>query len=69
MNGMARVIARHPEADPANAFNHKQGGSKIWARQSLFETLGRKFNRIVIPSGSYGMLTGILFDIEAIDTV
>jgi hypothetical protein len=73
MAGMAQVIVRHPEADLANAFNHKQVASKIWGRQSLFETLGGKFGRIVILGGWYGVLAAMFFDdqrfsIDAIDS-
>jgi hypothetical protein len=73
MSGMAQVIARHPEADLANAFNHKQVASKMWGRQALFETLGGKFRRIAILGGWYGALAAMFFDdarfeIEAIDS-
>ena len=73
MSGMAQVIARHPEADIANAFNHKQVGSKIWCREALFETLGGKFKRIVVLGGWYGVLPGMFledsrFEIDAIDS-
>lgn len=73
ISGMAQVVASHPEADLANAFNHKQVGSKMWGRQALFETLGGKFRRIVILGGWYGVLAAIFFDdsrfeIEAIDS-
>lgn len=73
MAGLAEVIARHPEADLANAFNHKQVGCKIWGRQALFETLGGKFRRIAIMGGWYGVLAGMFFDdprfdIAAIDS-
>jgi hypothetical protein len=62
ISGMAQVIALHPEADLANAFNHKQVGSKMWCRDTLFETLGGKFRRIVILGGWYGVLAGMFFD-------
>jgi hypothetical protein len=73
ISGMAQVTARHPEADLANAFNHKQVGSKMWGREALFETLGGKFQRIVILGGWYGVLAAMFFDdarfeIAAIDS-
>jgi hypothetical protein len=73
MAGMAQVVAHHPQADLANAFNHKQVASKIWGRQSLFETLGGKFGRIAILGGWYGVLAAMFlddprFEIGAIDS-
>ena len=62
MKGLADVLARHPDADLGNAFNHKQVGCKMWARDALCETLGGDFGRIVILGGWYGILAGILFD-------
>ncbi|MCF3642656.1 class I SAM-dependent methyltransferase [Rhizobium sp. TRM95111] len=60
--GLARVIGRHPDADIANAFNHKQVASKRWACDKLFETLGGHYERIVIVGGWYGILAAMLFD-------
>lgn len=57
---IARVIARHPEADIANAFNHKQVACKMWARDKLFEHLGGRFDRIWIVGGWYGILAAML---------
>jgi hypothetical protein len=73
IKGLSQVIARHPQADLANAFNHKQVGCKMWGREALFETLGGKFRRIVILGGWYGVLAAMFFDdarfeIEAIDS-
>ena len=73
MRGLTQVIARHPHADVAIAFNHKQVGCKMWARQSLFETVGGKFERIVVLGGWYGVLAAMFFDdprfaIKAIDS-
>ncbi|MBA8821918.1 SAM-dependent methyltransferase [Ochrobactrum sp. P6BS-III] len=73
IKGLSRVVARHPEADLGNAFNHKQVACKIWARQSLFEAVGGKFGRIVILGGWYGVLAAMFFEdprfeIEAIDS-
>jgi len=62
ISAMAQVIARHPEADLANAFNHKQVQCKIWGRQALYETLGGKFKRIAIMGGWYGVLAAMFFD-------
>jgi hypothetical protein len=74
IEGLARVIARHPEADIANAFNHKQVGCKMWARDRLFESCGGQFGRIWILGGWYGVLAAMLFDdprfdIAAIDSI
>ena len=74
IEGLARVIARHPEADIANAFNHKQVGCKMWARDKLFEACGGRFGRISILGGWYGVLAAMLFDdtrfdIAAIDSI
>lgn len=71
--GLARVVARHPQADIAVAFNHKQVGSKLWARHQLFETLGGDFGRVWILGGWYGVFAAMLFDdrrfrIAAIDS-
>lgn len=60
--GLARVIGKHPHAEIANAFNHKQVASKLWARDKLFESLGGTFERIWILGGWYGVLAGMLFD-------
>ena len=40
--GLARVVARYPDADIGTAFNHKQVACKIWARDRLFESLRRQ---------------------------
>lgn len=62
MKGLASVLGKHPEADLGNAFNHKQIGSKMWARDSLYEALGGRLGRVVILGGWYGILAAILFD-------
>ncbi len=74
VTGLARVIAKHPQADVANAFNHKQVACKMWARDKLFETLGGRFNRIWVLGGWYGILPAMLFndtrfDIAAVDSI
>ncbi|HEY5817645.1 MAG TPA: class I SAM-dependent methyltransferase [Mesorhizobium sp.] len=71
---IARVIAKHPEADVATAFNHKQVACKMWARDELFESCGGKFQRIWVLGGWYGVLAAMLFedkrfDIGAIDSI
>ncbi|WP_085035527.1 SAM-dependent methyltransferase [Ensifer aridi] len=73
VEGIARVIAKHPEANIANAFNHKQVGCKIWARDKLLESAGASYRRIVVLGGWYGILPAMLledprFDIEAADS-
>lgn len=65
--GLARVLGKHPDADIANAFNHKQVASKVWAREKLFETCGGRFGRIWILGGWYGVLAAMLFDDRRFD--
>lgn len=60
--GIARVIARHPEAQIATAFNHKQVACKMWARDRLFDTLGGRYQRIWIVGGWYGVLAAMLLE-------
>lgn len=72
--GLARIIAKHPEADIGNAFNHKQVACKMWARDELFESSGGRFKRIWVLGGWYGVLAAMLlddprFDIDAIDSI
>ncbi|TIV21624.1 MAG: class I SAM-dependent methyltransferase [Mesorhizobium sp.] len=72
--GLARVIAKHPNADIANAFNHKQVACKMWALDRLFESRGGRFARIWVLGGWYGILPAMLFndprfDIDAIDSI
>lgn len=62
IEGLAKVIAKYPDADLGTAFNHKQVGSKIWAREKLFESLGGKFKHIVLLGGWYGVLPAMCFD-------
>jgi hypothetical protein len=62
IDGLAKVIAKYPDADLGTAFNHKQVGSKIWAREKLFESLGGKFKHIVLLGGWYGVLPAMCFD-------
>jgi hypothetical protein len=62
VEGLAEVVARYPDADLGTAFNHKQVGCKIWARDSLFESLGGNFNHIVVLGGWYGVLPAMFFD-------
>ena len=67
LKGLSNVIARHPEADVGNAFNHKQVGCKLWGRDSLFDTLGGRYRRIVILGGWYGILAAMFFDDDRFD--
>jgi len=64
VSGIARVIAAHPEAAIANAFNHKQVACKAWARDRLFDSLGGRFGKIAILGGWYGVLAAMLFEDE-----
>ncbi|MGC4025856.1 MAG: class I SAM-dependent methyltransferase [Mesorhizobium sp.] len=59
---LAKIIAKHPDADIANAFNHKQVACKMWARDELFNTCGGTFNHIWVLGGWYGVLAAMLFD-------
>jgi trans-aconitate methyltransferase len=72
--GLARVIAKHSEADISNAFNHKQVACKLWARDMLFNMLGGGFGRIAILGGWYGVLAAMLledrrFQVGAIESI
>jgi len=67
MKGLADVLGKHPEADLGNAFNHKQVGSKIWARDAIYDTLGGGLGRVVILGGWYGILAAMLFDDSRFD--
>jgi hypothetical protein len=74
IEGLAKVVAKYPDADLGTAFNHKQVGSKIWARDRLFESLGGKFKHIVLLGGWYGVLPAMFFDdsrfeIELIESI
>lgn len=59
---IARVIAKHPDADIANAFNHKQVACKMWAREELFKACGGRFDKVWVLGGWYGVLAAMLFD-------
>ncbi len=70
VDGIARVIAKHPKANIANAFNYKQVGCKLWARDKLFESAGPSYRDVVVLGGWYGVLPAMLledprFDIRA----
>jgi hypothetical protein len=67
VGGLARVIAKHPDAEIANAFNHKQVACKIWARDRLFDSFGGKFGHVVILGGWYGVLAAMLLEDERFD--
>lgn len=72
--GLARVLARHPEAEIGTAFNRKQVACKKWARDKLFENLGGRFGPVWILGGWYGVLAAMLFDdprfdIASIETI
>ena len=62
VGNLAKVIAKHPHADVANAFNHKQVACKMWARDTLFGSYGGHFDSIWILGGWYGVLAAMLFD-------
>ena len=56
------VVGAHPSSAIANAFNHRQVASKVWARDKLFESCGGRFGAIWILGGWYGVLAAMLFD-------
>jgi hypothetical protein len=62
VNGLVRVLARHPEAEIGVAFNPKQVACKLWARDCLYTTLGGEFNRIWIVGGWYAIFAAMLLD-------
>jgi hypothetical protein len=62
VGGLARVVARHPEANISNAFNHKQVACKMWARDRLYESLGGNFRHAAILGGWYGVLAAMLLE-------
>lgn len=62
IDGIAKVIAKHPDADIANAFNHKQVACKLWARDTLLEAAGKSYQRIVVLGGWYGILSAMLLE-------
>jgi hypothetical protein len=71
---LAHVIAKHPEADIATAFNRKQVACKMWVRDRLLESLGSHFDKVWIVGGWYGVLAAMLFedprfDIAAIESI
>lgn len=65
--GLARLVGKHPDAEIAVAFNHKQVASKLWAREKLFESGGGRFGQIWILGGWYGVLAAMLFDDSRFD--
>jgi hypothetical protein len=62
LKGIAKVIAKHPDADIGNAFNHKQVACKMWARDKLFESVGGIFGEIWIVGGWYGVFAAMLLE-------
>ncbi|OCO99265.1 MULTISPECIES: hypothetical protein [unclassified Ensifer] len=73
IDGIARVIAKHPDAHIANAFNHKQVACKIWARDTLLEVAGPSYGKIAILGGWYGILGAMLledsrFEVATVDS-
>ena len=62
VSGLARIVAKHPDADISNAFNHKQVACKLWARDRLFDSLGGSFAHIVILGGWYGVFAAMLLE-------
>ena len=64
---LARVIGKHPQAEIANAFNHKQVACKQWARDMLYANCGGRFGAIWVLGGWYGVLPAMLFDDSRFD--
>jgi hypothetical protein len=67
VGGIARVIAKHPHANIANVFNHKQVDCKMWARDKLFESIGTDCRRVVVLGGWYGVLSAMLLEYSRFD--
>lgn len=72
--GLAKVIALHPDADVATAFNHKQVACKLWARDKLLECIGGRFASVWVLGGWYGIFAAMLledprFEIGSIDSI
>lgn len=65
--GLARVIGKHPEADIANAFNHKQVACKMWARDALAALGHGRYEEIWVVGGWYGVLPAMLFEDARLD--
>lgn len=73
IEGISRVIAKHPDARIANAFNHKQVACKFWARDTLLDVAGPTYSRVAILGGWYGILGAMLledarFNVAAVDS-
>ncbi|HEV7322824.1 MAG TPA: class I SAM-dependent methyltransferase [Ensifer sp.] len=73
IDGIARVIAKHPGAHITNAFNHKQVACKVWARDTLLDVAGPSYGKIAILGGWYGILGAMLledrrFDVAAVES-
>lgn len=64
---MARTVARHPRADLAIAFNHKQIGSKLWLRDQVRASLGDRLDGVWILGGWHGVLAAILLNEPGFD--
>jgi SAM-dependent methyltransferase len=64
---LARVVAKHPEADIATAFNRKQVACKLWARDRLFDTFGGRYQRVLIVGGWYGVMAALLLEDRRFD--
>lgn len=74
VRGLARVIAKHPDAEIANAFNHKQVACKVWARDRLHEALGGRFRHVAVLGGWYGVFAAMLledprFEVDLIESI
>ena len=64
---IARVMAKHPEAEIGTAFNHKQVACKMWARDCLFTACGGRYRCVWLMGGWYGVLAAMLFDDNRFD--
>ena len=64
---MARTVTKHPRADLAIAFNHKQIGSKLWLRDCLAQVMPGKIDGVWVLGGWYGVLAAILLDVPRLD--
>ena len=59
---IARVLAKHPDAEIGTAFNHKQVACKMWARDGWHEAYGGRHGLVWLLGGWYGVLAAMLFD-------
>jgi len=67
IDGIAKVIARHPDAAIGNACNHKQIACKMWARDRLAALSPGALDTVWIVGGWYGVLAAMLLEDRRLD--